>query len=148
MVAVKLAKHYPDSRVVVMGREENSDAMIRWLEAVGLRGDRLQFEAQSRSTFENVLLGQKLIQPEPKETWLLVTSAQHMPRSVGVFRKAGWPVIPYPVDYQTTGSEKFEINLDVAGNLCKISGAMKEWIGLFTYYTLDRTSEFFPSPRT
>ena len=32
-----------------------------------------------------------------------MTSALHMPRSVGSFRAAGWQIVPYPVDYTTTG---------------------------------------------
>ena len=43
------------------------------------------------------------LQPQPGETWLLVTSASHMPRSVGVFRQIGWEVVPWPVDHRTAG---------------------------------------------
>jgi hypothetical protein len=34
-----------------------------------------------------------------------VTSAYHMPRAIGVFRKAGFPVEPYPVDWRTRRAE-------------------------------------------
>ena len=39
--------------------------------------------------------------PKSGERWLLVTSAYHMPRSVGLFRKAGFAVEPYPVNWRT-----------------------------------------------
>ena len=42
-----------------------------------------------------------LVKPRPDQRWLLVTSASHMPRSVGVFRQAGWDVVPWPVNYRT-----------------------------------------------
>jgi uncharacterized SAM-binding protein YcdF (DUF218 family) len=40
----------------------------------------------------------QLAAPKPGERWLLVTSAYHMPRAVGLFRKVGFAVEPYPVD--------------------------------------------------
>src|SRR6266478_6390205 len=43
--------------------------------------------------------------PSLVRRWLLVTSAYHMPRAIGVFRKAGFPVEPYPVDWRTRGAE-------------------------------------------
>ena len=87
-----------------------------------------------------------MIGPRRDETWLLVTSAQHMPRAVGVSRKIGWPVIPYPVDYRSVKDEPLRDGLDVAGNLVRLGDTMKEWIGLAAYYALDRSDELFPSP--
>jgi uncharacterized SAM-binding protein YcdF (DUF218 family) len=87
-----------------------------------------------------------LVKPRPNEIWLLVTSAQHMPRAVGVFRKIGWPVIPYPVDYRSVADEPLSNRLDVAGNLVRLGDAMKEWMSLAAYYALDRSDELFPSP--
>ena len=42
-----------------------------------------------------------LLNPQPDQDWILVTSAFHMPRAVGVFCQANWPVIPYPVDHRS-----------------------------------------------
>ncbi len=71
--------------------------------ALGVPDDRMSFEDRSRDTWENAVFTKELVQPKPGERWLLVTSATHMPRSVGIFRKIGFDVIPYPVDYQTGG---------------------------------------------
>jgi uncharacterized SAM-binding protein YcdF (DUF218 family) len=38
------------------------------------------------------------MQPKPGERWLLVTSAAHMPRAIGCFRRAGFAVEACPVD--------------------------------------------------
>ena len=46
-----------------------------------------------------------LLNPKPGERWLLVTSSWHMPRAVGVFRKAGFQIEPYPVDWISMGDE-------------------------------------------
>jgi uncharacterized SAM-binding protein YcdF (DUF218 family) len=61
----------------------------------------MTFEANSRDTWENAVFTRDLVKPKPGETWLLVTSAWHMPRSVGIFRRLGFDVIPYPVAYRT-----------------------------------------------
>ena len=64
---------------------------------MGVPPERMLFETAARNTHENAVLAHALAKPRPGETWLLVTSASHMPRSVGVFRRAGWDVVPWPV---------------------------------------------------
>jgi hypothetical protein len=44
---------------------------------------------------------QDLLKPKSGDRWLLITSAYHMPRAVGVFRRAGFDVVPFPVDFRT-----------------------------------------------
>ena len=60
-------------------------------------------ERRSRNTQENAEFSKAIAAPKPGERWLLVTSAYHMPRSVGLFRKAGFAVEPYPVDWRVGG---------------------------------------------
>jgi uncharacterized SAM-binding protein YcdF (DUF218 family) len=44
----------------------------------------------------------QILAAEPGTNWILITSANHMPRAIGSFAAAGWSgVIPYPVDFQT-----------------------------------------------
>ena len=113
---------------------------------MGLESDRIVFETASRNTFENALFSQRKLAPGPGEVWLLVTSAQHMPRAVGVFRKLGWPVLPYPVDYQTTSLDTWTGWPDVAGTLAGLGTVLKEWVGLLAYYLMDRTDQLWPAP--
>ena len=61
--------------------------------------------AASRNTYENAVFSKALVAPKPGEHWMLVTSAYHMPRSVGLFRKVGFAVEPYPVDWRIGGRE-------------------------------------------
>jgi uncharacterized SAM-binding protein YcdF (DUF218 family) len=65
---------------------------------LGIDTHRITFERQSRNTFEDVFYAKAIIHPAPGETWILVTGASHMPRSVGLFRGQGWQVVPYPAN--------------------------------------------------
>jgi uncharacterized SAM-binding protein YcdF (DUF218 family) len=68
-----------------------------------------------------------------------------MPRAVGIFRKRGWPVIPYPVDYRTLGGIDFG-NLALIERLNELDLGLKEWLGLAAYYAMGRTASLFPGP--
>jgi uncharacterized SAM-binding protein YcdF (DUF218 family) len=114
-------------------------------EEQGLDVARVIFERESRNTYENALLSKKLVQPREGETWLLITTAWHMPRSVGIFCKQQWPVIPYPVDHATNRGSQFSIYFSLAGNLRNLNIAMREWIGLAVYYFTDKTTKLFPT---
>ena len=68
-----------------------------------------------------------------------------MPRSVGIFRKLDWEVIPYSVDFKTYG--KLDLILAIPPKLSStssVSNVLYEWIGLIYYRLLGRTSELFP----
>ncbi len=105
---------------------------------------RIIFERESRNTFENVIYSKKIVKPIKSENWILITTGWHMPRSVGIFCKAEWPVIPYPVDHQTHKGNLFRINFDLSGNLNTLKTGIKEWLGLFAYYLSGKTTAFLP----
>ena len=87
--------------------------------------------------------------PKPGERWLLVTSGYHMPRAVGAFRKVGFEVEAYPVDYRTRGIEDIWIPFDdVASGLRRTDTASREWIGMFVYWLTGKSSAIFPAPMT
>ena len=146
MVAAALARQHPGARLVITGRGEYHRSLAAWLSQIGLESDRIEYETEARNTFENALLSHCMVQPGPDEVWLLVTSAQHMPRAMGVFRKLGWSALPYPVDYQTAGPDTLTDWPDAAANLAGIGVVLKEWAGLLAYYLLDRTDELWPGP--
>ncbi|MGC1792500.1 MAG: ElyC/SanA/YdcF family protein, partial [Pseudolabrys sp.] len=76
-----------------------------------------------------------------------VTSAMHMPRAVGVFRKAGFEVDAYPVDYLTTGAEElWTLPRALMGGIGITDLVVHEWIGLLAYWITGRISELFPGP--
>jgi uncharacterized SAM-binding protein YcdF (DUF218 family) len=156
VVAAALARQYSRARVVYAGGSANlinneaaeADAAATVLESLGLAPDRLQIERASRNTQENVDFAKKVADPKPGEQqWLLVTSAFHMPRSIGLFRKAGFSVQPYPVDWKTRGwSDALVPDGDFLNGLGLTNLAVHEWLGLSAYRLTGRTNEFFPAP--
>jgi uncharacterized SAM-binding protein YcdF (DUF218 family) len=144
-----LARRYPDARLVVSaGGEPLSEAQILlpFFRDQGLPPERILFEDRALNTWQNAVFSKALARPAPGEHWLLVTSAAHMPRAVGCFEQAGWPVIAYPVDYRTTGRFVPLTALDVARRLGEFDGALKAWIGLAAYRLSGRIPELLPGP--
>ena len=150
---VSLARRFSDVKLVyaggqgAIGLQDYKAAFTARLlfEQLGLDPDRVIFDSQSRNTMENAQNAFKLVKPKKGEKWVLITSAWHMPRSVGIFRKLGWDVIPYPVDFKTNG--KPELTLTIPPKLSStssVSNVLYEWIGLIYYRLLGRTSELFP----
>lgn len=152
--ALALARRYPEARVVFTGgsgslaHPEASGVAVAvpLLTGLGLDPARLTLEGDSRNTYQNAVNSKRLIDPRPGETWLLVTSAMHMPRSVGVFRKAGWRVVPYPVDYQTDTPKWGCGQCDVVRRLAPLQRAGREWAGLLVYRLAGRTESLLPRP--
>jgi uncharacterized SAM-binding protein YcdF (DUF218 family) len=105
-------------------------------------------EDRSRNTKENAAFSFAIASPAPGERWLLVTSAWHMPRSVGVFRGAGFEVTAYPVDFRTVASRNLVVPfVAMSEGLRRMDVATREWIGLIAYYATGRTDTFLPSSR-
>lgn len=151
-----LADTYPDARLIFTGgsgdpfNPELSEAhLIRPLLAnLGMNLDRITFETKSRNTVENAQLTFKLVNPKANENWILLTSAFHMPRAVGCFRKAGWRnIIPYPVDYSTLASNEMPtLGFQFTQGLAHLNAAVHEGLGLIAYYLTGKTDEIFPAP--
>lgn len=153
--AMRLARLYPDAKVIVSGGEgaffeesaKEADSTRKMLIDLGFSGERYIYENKSRNTVENAVFSKELAQPKPGETWLLVTSAYHMPRSVGCFRKADFNVVAWPVDYKTRASERFALYLESPNEaLSRFSVAMREWVGLTAYWLAGKTDMLLPQP--
>nr|WP_281502996.1 YdcF family protein [Ancylobacter crimeensis] len=152
-----LARTYPQARLVFSGGsarlampppgEREADVVKRTLPWLGIPVDRVALEGRSRNTRENALFTKDLMQPKPGERWLLVTSAVHMPRAVGCFRAAGFPVEAFPVDYQTGGpGAPWTGPRTAAEGLQTFDTALREWVGLAVYYFTGRIPNLFPAP--
>ena len=150
-----LAHLHPEAAVLFTGGSANpwdpeareSDFAGRALTEMGVDPSRLILEDRSRNTYENAVFSRALAPDAGKGAWILVTSAAHMPRSVGVFRKAGWNVIPWPVNYLTGGEPEWA-NEDVAiQRLYFLSHTLHEWVGLAYYRLCGWTDCLFPGPR-
>lgn len=150
---LRLARDFPASRILVSGGDGSlsgayeGDAVIaeRFFSAFGISADRLIRETQSRDTFENAANTETLLASNGLQNCLLVTSAFHMPRSMGLFRKRGLTVLPWPTDYRTTGTASlgFDFTQPFA-NSQLMATAAREWTGLLFYYLAGRTSSLVP----
>jgi uncharacterized SAM-binding protein YcdF (DUF218 family) len=155
IAAAALARRYPNARLVYTGGSANlisndakeADYATALFESLGVSKARLVMERRARNTQENAEFSKVVAAPKSGERWLLVTSAYHMPRSIGLFRKAGFPVEPYPVDWRVGGRAylmNFH-NFSIDG-LASVDVAVREWMGLAAYRITGKTSEFFPGP--
>ncbi len=153
--AAILGARHPEAKVVVTGGagtiilegEADGTTAPKLLTRLGIGPERLILESQSRNTYENAVFTKEIVNAKPGETWLLVTSAFHMPRSVGLFRKAGFDVVPWPSDYRTSGRETIGIAQDnPQDSLQNTSMALREWMGLFVYWMTGRIDQLLPSP--
>jgi uncharacterized SAM-binding protein YcdF (DUF218 family) len=147
-----LSYRYPNVPVVISGGDPDvftrggineAEATRRLLVSMGLDPRRIVLDDRSRNTYENAVDSKAVAKPAPGETWVLVTSANHMPRAVGCFRAVGWQVVPDPVDYETSGAI---VSIDFASNLYTLMLAEHEWLGLVAYRLLGRIDSFFPGP--
>jgi uncharacterized SAM-binding protein YcdF (DUF218 family) len=152
---VELARRFPNARLVFTGgsgnfpRMEPAEAISAqkfWL-SLGVPAGQMMFEAKSRNTWENAVFTRDLVKPKPGETWLLVTSAWHMPRSIGIFRRVGFAVVPYPVAYRTFGDERdFQMSPPTVDKLAMLELGVREYIGLLAYWLTGKTDALFPAP--
>lgn len=150
---IALARQFPEAKLVFTGgtgslthqKYKAADIAKILFQQQGLDLQRVIFERESRNTYENAVYSYHIVSPKAAEKWVLITTAWHMPRSVGIFCKANWPVIPYPVDHQTQKGHLFRLNFDLSGNLVAVQTAFKEWLGLLAYRVSDKTTALLPA---
>lgn len=88
----------------------------------------------ARSTYEEAIVLLERVAPRPGETWLLVTSAWHMPRAWSTFRTLGWTLRPYPVDALAAGASWGWPSLPgAAERLAELDTVVREWGALVVY---------------
>jgi uncharacterized SAM-binding protein YcdF (DUF218 family) len=153
--AVALAQRLPEAKVVFTGgsgafiaaEQPEAEPAGRLFEALGVPKERITLESRSRDTYENALFSARVLKPKPGERWLLVTSAWHMPRAMGCFRRAGFAVEAWPVDYRTAGRfETLRFHSSIPEGLRRIDFIVREYVGLAVYYLAGRTGALLPAP--
>lgn len=151
---IHLIKQYPTAKHLFTGgtgslrlQKYKSTQVARQLfTQQGIDTRHIMFESESKNTYENAVFSFNMVKPQPKERWVLITSASHMARSVGVFNKTGWQVIPYPVDHNVHKKTLCRFTINFAGNLNWLKHALREWVGLGAYYLTGKTDQLFPGP--
>ncbi|NRG19199.1 YdcF family protein [Rhizobiales bacterium] len=155
MVVPRLASRYPSARILLSGgtsgksEDQGESAFARdILTELGVPLARIEIEGASLNTWQNAKNALEVAKPKPGETWLLITSAAHMPRSVGAFRRAGWAdIVAFPVDWETSGTDdRSRWFRSASMGLTRLDQAVREWIGLAAYFATGRSDALFPGP--
>jgi uncharacterized SAM-binding protein YcdF (DUF218 family) len=153
---IQLAYRYPAARILISGGggtvfgggAAEAPIVASYFKSIGIDPVRILVEDRSRTTAENAIYSRELAKPREGERWLLVTSAWHMPRAVGVFEKVSFPVTPYPVDFRTAGGARTHLPFAfISEGLRRLDIGTKEWAGLIAYYASGRTARLFPAPQ-
>ncbi len=148
VAALALARAYPEAALVFTGlfsdalsQEWRGPSGARLLFEPELRGRRVYYLGEARSTYEEALLALEQVQPAAGSTWLLVTSALHMPRAYLTFRTQGWTLTPYPVDYRTTERVTPRFEVRIGDRLAALDRAVREWGAYQVYKSAGRLTE-------
>lgn len=150
---IQLAQLYPNARLVFSGGNANTDvdrpteaqiAETYFLNS-GISAERLLIENKARNTAENARYSKQLARPQSDETWIMITTAFHMPRAIGVFCQQNWQLIPYPVDHQTLPSKLYQPGFSLIEHANHLVLASHEWLGLLAYYLSGKTQQLFPA---
>ncbi|MDQ2066238.1 YdcF family protein [Xinfangfangia sp. CPCC 101601] len=140
---VELARLFPHAKLIFTGgsahplydvKTDASAVMTRqlWMN-MGVPEAQIVLEDRSRNTSENAVFSKALLQPQPGQNWIFVTSAFHMPRAVETFERNGWTgLIPYPVDFRTAGAG-LGMGWKLDAHLDDLNVALKEHLGLVVY---------------
>lgn len=121
-----------------------ADSMAALLRRLGVPDAAIWRESRAINTFENGVLAREMLSERSMARVILVTSAMHMPRAVGVFARQGITVIPAPADFSLTERDwqgMWEGNVPAfllgllpdAHNLELTTRALKEYLGLLIY---------------
>lgn len=155
-IAALLARRFPDARIVISGGAGSPDPAapseaegIRdILVASGVDTARIAFDRRALGTVAQVRGVLELIGPDRGEIWWVLTSAYHMPRSIGAFRKAGFDPVAFPTDFRRIPPfDPLYLFPRVSDGLRMTDIAAREWIGLLAFRLAGRTDEVFPRPR-
>lgn len=155
LVGAEFARKHPRAKIIFSGgsgdpldpetREAHYAPPV--FAQMGLEPSRIIYEDKARNTAENATFSAEIARPSVGETWVLITSAFHMPRAMGSFRQAGWKIVPYPVDFYTSPEVSLAPSFQLLKGLLSLSLPLHEYIGLTAYWLTGRTDTWFPGPQ-
>ncbi len=121
----------------ILGDEKReADQSRLFLIKMGVPDSCILVERESRSTFENAIFCQKMLEKgQFGRSFLLITSAWHLPRAAACFRKAGLEFDVFPTDHQAEllSKKTFAVLQPDAEALFKWEFLVKEWLGIAAY---------------
>jgi uncharacterized SAM-binding protein YcdF (DUF218 family) len=133
--AIELMREHPDTNVLFTGR--GVEVLPPGKPKLAQSAARVLYASTSTNTYEDAIDSAALPGVDIAQPWLLVTSAWHMPRAVATFRKAGWNVTPYPVDYSTVPSLPWT-QYSLAEGVIRWRMVLHEYMGIVGYRVTGR----------
>ncbi len=103
---------------------------------IGIPDSAIIIETESRNTHENAINAKKILtEKKISSKVLLITSAFHMPRSIGCFERAGINVTPFSTD-RMSGDLKWDVDywfIPSTEALMLWNVLLHEWVGYASY---------------
>lgn len=130
LMALELYSERPDCTVIISGDPETARLMGAGLTKLGLPVERLVLEGHSATTAESAARLKPILHSRP---FFLVTSAGHLPRTLGVLHKQGLNPIPAPTDHQLPRRWKNAEWTPQPSSLVVADLAVHEYLGLVWY---------------
>jgi uncharacterized SAM-binding protein YcdF (DUF218 family) len=125
---VILQRELPGSRLILSGGSESPEGLVNLARALGVKAEDILGISGPRDTEEESLQIAPIV---GRERLVLVTSAAHMPRAMGFFRKRGLQPVAAPTDYLAPRQRGELRNLiPDASCLFKSQVAVYEYLGL------------------
>ena len=142
--SVALSRRYPHLLILFTAGEAEPSSVWntsanpaqQFFDSMGVPSERVLYERAARTTYENAILSASVPGVDKNQPWLLVTSASHMPRSMALFRAAGWNVTPYPVGFRSVGHTPWT-DYSLARGALRWRVVLHEVIGLAAFAALD-----------
>ncbi len=109
----------------------------KYLKSIHFPDSALIIESESKNTYENAVFTKKILDSlHISGNFLLVTSAYHMPRSLAIFKKAGYKQITPYITNRSSGLRRFTFDhlfIPNPGALIALELLIHEWMGYLTY---------------
>ena len=109
----------------------------KYLQSIHIPDSAMVIESNSKNTYENAVFTKKLLDSlKINGNFLLVTSAYHMPRSMAVFKKAGFKNITPYLTNRVSGNRRFSLDHLLIPNpdaLFSLQFLIHEWMGYVIY---------------
>ena len=132
--AIRLHNQIPGSKLIlsegkVFDPVPGAETMAEVAKSIGVKQEDLILESESRDTIDEARIIKSIV---GNDKFILVTSASHMPRSMGMFKKLGMQPIPAPTDYSIVRSQRISPGAFFPGSrgLRKAEGVIYEYLGL------------------
>lgn len=117
---------------------KEAPGLAEWARSMGVPAEAIVVESASRNTRENAVLSLPLAEAQGFRSFVLITSAVHMPRSAAIFRKAGYDkdgrsLVLWPVDTQQTDTRLPLSILPDPSALATVQSVLREMLGYAVY---------------